>query len=150
MLSPDETAAGPDAHSPVFGNEGRPSAMPGRGGFTRIFASFLNSVRGLREGLATEPAVQQEVALAVVGLPLSFVVATSPWIWVALNASLLLALITEFMNTSVERLCNHVTPERHVAIRVTKDMASTAVFFALCLAGLVWGVAVLERFGVLG
>ncbi len=90
------------------------------------------------------------MAIAVVALPLSFVVATTVWIWLALAASVLLVLTVEFMNTAVERLCNHVTPERHEAIRVTKDLASTAVFFALMLAGLVWGVALLTRFGLIG
>jgi diacylglycerol kinase (ATP) len=58
--------------------------------------------------------------------------------------------VVEFLNTAVERLCNHVTPELNEAIRVTKDLASTAVFFALVLAGLVWVVALLHRFGIVG
>ena len=82
-------------------------------------------------------------------LPASFFVASNVWIWLGLVASVLFVLIVEFLNTAVERLCNHVTPERHEAIRVTKDLASTAVFFALCLAGLVWLVAVLERFSLI-
>ncbi|HMB48878.1 MAG TPA: diacylglycerol kinase, partial [Afifellaceae bacterium] len=59
-------------------------------------------------------------------------------------------LMTEFLNTAVERLCNHVTPQRHEAIRVTKDLASAGVFFALVLATLVWSVAAMERFGIFG
>jgi diacylglycerol kinase (ATP) len=122
------------------------SALPGRGGLARVAGAVSNSVRGLREGLITEAAVKQEVALAAILLPASFFVASNVWIWLGLVASVLFVLIVEFLNTAVERLCNHVTPERHEAIRVTKDLASTAVFFALCLAGLVWLVAVLDRF----
>ena len=59
-------------------------------------------------------------------------------------------LTVEFLNTAIERLCNHVTPERHEAIRVTKDLASAGVFFALLLAGLVWLVALLDRTGWVG
>ncbi len=143
-------ATAESVRSAVRGNAERQHALPGRGGLVRIAKSALNSFRGLREGLQTEAAVKQEVAIAVVALPLSFVVATTVWIWLALAASVLLVLTVEFMNTAVERLCNHVTPERHEAIRVTKDLASTAVFFALMLAGLVWGVALLTRFGLIG
>ena len=125
-------------------------ALPGRGGLKRIGLAAVKSVRGLREGLVTEAAVKQEVALAAVMLPASFLVATNVWIWLALVASVLFVLIVEFLNTAVERLCNHVTPERHEAIRVTKDLASTAVFLALTLAGLVWIVALLDRFQVIG
>jgi diacylglycerol kinase (ATP) len=128
----------------------RQSALPGRGGLVRILAAVLNSIRGLREGLITEAAVKQEIALAVVLLPVSFFVARSVWVWLALVASVLFVLVVEFLNTAVERLCNHVTPERHEAIRVTKDLASTAVFFALFLAGLVWLVAILDRFQLIG
>jgi diacylglycerol kinase (ATP) len=126
------------------------AALPGRGGLSRISGAVLNSIRGLREGLLTEAAVKQEVAIAVVLLPVSFFVAGSVWVWLGLVASVLFVLVVEFLNTAVERLCNHVTPERHEAIRVTKDLASTAVFFSLCLAGLVWLVALLDRLGVIG
>lgn len=143
-------AAAERIRSPVHDDTQQQNALPGRGGLVRVAKSALNSLRGLREGLQTEAAVKQEVAIAVVALPLSFVVATTVWIWLALAASVLLVLTVEFMNTAVERLCNHVTPERHEAIRVTKDLASTAVFFALLLAGLVWGVALLTRFGMVG
>jgi diacylglycerol kinase (ATP) len=126
------------------------SAMPGAGGLSRVGSAALNSLRGLQEGFRTEAAIKQEIALLVAGVPLAFFVATNVWIWVALISSLLFILMTEFLNTAVERLCNHVTPQRHEAIRVTKDLASTGVFFALIMAGLVWGVAVLERFNLLG
>ncbi len=125
-------------------------ALPGRGGLSRVAASALNSVRGLREGMLTEAAIKQEVALAVVLLPVSFFVASSVWIWLALVGSVIFVLVVEFLNTAVERLCNHVTPEHHEAIRVTKDLASTAVFLALLLAGLVWLVALAHRFGLIG
>jgi diacylglycerol kinase (ATP) len=134
---------------PSYGNR-RQSALPGRGGLSRIAGAVLNSIRGLREGLLTEAAVKQEIAVAVILLPVSFFVAGSVWVWLALVASVLFVLVVEFLNTAVERLCNHVTPEHHEAIRVTKDLASTAVFFSLCLAGLVWTVALLDRLNLIG
>src|SRR5262249_41149584 len=77
----------------------------------------------------------------------SFFVATDIWTWVALVGSLLFLLAVEFLNTAIERLCNHVQPEKHAAIRVTKDLGSAAVFFAILLAALVWIAALLARFG---
>lgn len=134
----------------LHGNPNRRAALPGRGGLRRIGESVTHSFRGLREGLTTEAAVKQEVAIAAIFLPLSFLVATSVWMWVTLVGSILFVLAVEFLNTAIERLCNHVTPERHEAIRVTKDLASTGVFFALLLAALVWLAAILERFGLIG
>jgi diacylglycerol kinase (ATP) len=124
----------------------RQSALPGKGGLARIAAAFWNSLRGLQEGLGTESAIKQEVAIACLLVPLSFFVATDMWTWVALIASLLFVLSVEFMNTAIERLCNHIQPDKHEAIRITKDLASAAVFFSLILAALVWGAALWARF----
>jgi diacylglycerol kinase (ATP) len=122
------------------------SAVPGRGGIARITAAFWNTASGLREGLTTEAAIKQEVTIACVALPFSFLIAHDLWTWVALIATLLFVLSIEFLNTAIERLCNHLHPEKHEAIRITKDLASAGVFFALALAGLVWLAALWDRF----
>jgi len=123
------------------------SALPGKGGLARIGAAFWNTVGGFREGLKTEAAIKQEAAIAVIALPVSFLVATNVWIWIALMGSLILLLAVEFLNTAIERLCNHLHPEKHDAIKVTKDLASAGVFCIIALAGLVWIAAVLARLG---
>lgn len=123
------------------------SALPGRGGLARIRAAFWNTAGGIREGLTTEAAIKQEAAVALVALPVSFFVATSLWVWVALIGSLLLLLAVEFLNTAIERLCNHVHPEKHEAIKVTKDLASAGVFCAIAFAGLIWVAAIAARIG---
>ena len=122
------------------------SAMPGRGGLARVGAAFWNSLRGLQEGLSTESAIKQEFAIACVLLPLSFFIARDLWTWVALVGSILFVLAIEFLNTAIERLCNHIEPKKHEAIRITKDLASAGVFFALTLAGLIWVAALWARF----
>jgi diacylglycerol kinase (ATP) len=122
------------------------SAMPGRGGLVRIKAAFWNTIGGIREGLATEAAIKQEAAIAVIAFPLSFFIARDLWTWVALIASLLLVLSIEFLNTAIERLCNHIQPEKHDAIRIIKDLGSAGVFFALLLVALVWLAAAVDRF----
>ncbi len=101
----------------------------------------------MREGLTTEAAIKQEVALALIGIPLSFWLATSLWTWVALIGSLLALLAVEFLNTAIERLCNHIHPERHDTIRIIKDLGSAAVFFAILLTGLIWVAALWVRLG---
>lgn len=124
------------------------SALPGKGGLTRIAAALRNTIAGLREGLKTEAAIKQEVVVLLVALPVAYFIATDLWTWVALVGSLILLLAIELLNTAIERLCNHVHPERHDAIKVTKDLASAGVFCAIALAGLIWIAAILERFWV--
>ncbi len=131
------------------GSSGAPQpqkALPGRGGALRVWHAFWNSLAGLKEGLQTESAIKQEIGIALIALPVSFFVARDVWTWVALIGSLLFLLAIEFLNTAIERLCDHIQPGRHEAIRITKDLASAGVFFAICLAGLVWLAALWTRF----
>jgi diacylglycerol kinase (ATP) len=123
------------------------AALPGRGGLARIAAACRHTLGGLREGLRTEAAIKQEAAIALLALPVSFLIASNLWIWVALIGSLLLLLAIEFLNTAIERLCNHIEPEKHDAIRVTKDLASAGVFFAIVVTGLIWIAALITRLG---
>jgi diacylglycerol kinase (ATP) len=143
---PSKRALEQDPKTADNGLPWRQSALPGRGGLARIAAASWNSFRGIKEGLSTESAIKQEMAIACLLVPLSFFIARDVWTWVALIASLLFVLSVEFMNTAIERLCNHIQPGKHEAIRVTKDLASAAVFFALTLAGIVWLAALWARF----
>ncbi len=126
---------------------GSKSALPGRGGLRRIWDATLNSMRGIRQGARSEAAVRQELVLGGLGFLLSFVLAANIWQWLALIGSLCLVLTAEFLNTAIERLCNHVTQQRHDDIRDIKDIASAGVFFMLVLAGLVWLGVLLNRLG---
>jgi diacylglycerol kinase (ATP) len=110
-----------------------------------LLSAFRNSLDGLRHALATERAVRQEAALLALGIPAAFVLASGLWVGAALVASLLLVLAVEFLNTAVEKLCDHVTPERHPQIAIVKDLGSAGALCAQALALLVWCCALVER-----
>ena len=110
-----------------------------------LLAAFRHSLRGLRHALATERAVRQEAALLALGVPAGWVLAPTIWVWVALVASLLGVLAVELLNTAVEKLCDHVTPDRHPQIAIVKDLGSAAALCAQALALLVWAAASWER-----
>lgn len=110
-----------------------------------LYLAFLNSWRGLRHGARTERAVRLELALLGLGVPVALMLGPSLWVRVALVASLLLMLAAEFLNTAVEKLCDHLHPARHAAIGIVKDLASAGAFLAQALAALVWLAALAER-----
>ncbi len=111
----------------------------------RIYLAFFNSMAGFSFGLRTERAIRQEFALLVVAAPLALVVATTPWERLALILSLVAVLCVEFLNTCVEKLCDHVTPERHDEIKAIKDMGSAACFCAQAAAVVIWAIVLAER-----
>ena len=111
-----------------------------------LWLAFLNSWRGLVHGARTERAVRLELALLVVGVPAALVLGASLWVRVALMATLLLMLAAEFLNTAIEKLCDHLHPGRHPRIGTVKDLASAGTFSAQALAALIWIAALVDRF----
>ena len=115
----------------------------------RLLQAARNTWNGLIAAARSEQAFRQELALLVVAVPLAFVVATEAWRRLALVAVVLLVMVVELLNTAIEKLSDHVTPDNHPGIGRIKDMASAAVGVSLLLAGLVWLIALAERFGLL-
>jgi len=115
----------------------------------RLTSATFNSFRGLLDGVMTEAAVREEAILLAIALPVGFVLAPSAAWYVAMIGAILLVLAVEFLNTAVEKLSDHVTPEHHYAIGRIKDFGSAAVFCALSFMGLVWLTATALRFGLL-
>ena len=113
-----------------------------------LVAAFVNSIRGFAFAAKSERSVRQELVVLAVAVPSALLVSQDLWVRVALMASLLGLLTVELLNTAVEKLCDHVTPERHPRIGIVKDLGSAAVFCMLVLALLVWGAALLQAAGL--
>jgi diacylglycerol kinase (ATP) len=114
----------------------------------RLWKAFINSLNGLGWGLRHEQAIREEIAALVLGVPASFFVAVDIAWWLALVGSLVMLLVVEMLNTAIEKLSDHVTPEHSNAIKVVKDMGSAAVLFALVLAFMIWVAALWVRLGL--
>jgi diacylglycerol kinase (ATP) len=115
----------------------------------RLFSATINSLRAIGYGFRSEAALREEMVALVAGLIAAvFIAPTVAW-YVAMIASLLGLLAVEFLNTAIEKLSDHVTPEHHNAIGRIKDYGSAAVFSAICLAGLTWLAALAMRCGLI-
>jgi diacylglycerol kinase (ATP) len=114
----------------------------------RIYSAAKNSVRGLIDGVKTEAAIREEAVALVIAVPLGVFLAPSLAWYIAMIGAVLVVLAVEFLNTAIEKLADHVTPERHRDIGRIKDWGSSAVFCALGLAGLVWFAAIAIRYGL--
>ena len=114
----------------------------------RLFSATKNSLRAIVDGIRTEAAIREEAILFVLAIPIGCVIAPSLAWYLAMIAALLVLLSVEFLNTAIEKLSDHVTPELHRDIGRIKDFGSAAVFFALCLAFMVWLAAIATRWGL--
>jgi diacylglycerol kinase (ATP) len=113
----------------------------------RWWTAFLSTCGGLWWGFRHETAIREEFLAVLLAVPLSFLVTSSGWVRVALIGSVLILLVVELLNTSIEKLCDHVMREIHPQIKIVKDLGSAAVFGATILAAMVWLVAVADALG---
>jgi diacylglycerol kinase (ATP) len=106
-----------------------------------LLVAFGHSKAGLAWAFRHEWAVRMEVFALAAALLLGVVLAENLWSYVALVGSVLLVLAVELLNTAVEKLCDHVMPDRHPTIGLVKDLGSAAVLVSMGIAGLIWAVA---------
>lgn len=112
---------------------------------------FIQALRASLSGLAaawrSEQSFRQEIWLLAASLPASAMLTADNFRRAELIGCLLAVLAVELLNTSVEKLSDRMIPYTDPAIKIVKDLGSAAVLCALCLAGLIWIAAALERFG---
>ena len=115
----------------------------------RLLRATVNTWNGLKAAARSETAVQQEIVVLALAVPLAFVVADGAWKRLFLIAVVALILIVELLNTAIEKLCDRVTTAIDPQIGFVKDMGSAAVGLSLLLAGAVWLLAFAELIGLL-
>ncbi len=116
--------------------------MPDRpklSGMRRLVLAFVNSWKGFKGALRFEAAFRQEVALALVMIPLGTWLGETGVERAMLVGSVLLVLIVELLNTGIETVVDRIGLERHELSGLAKDVGSTAVLFSFGLLTVVWG-----------
>jgi diacylglycerol kinase (ATP) len=116
----------------------RESPHKGERGLRRLFNAFLYSLSGLRLAFQHESAFRQEMALAAVLVPLACILPVTPVERVLLIASVLLVLVVELLNSSVEAAIDRIGFDTHRLSKRAKDLGSAAVLIALIVLAMVW------------
>ena len=110
----------------------------GNKGITRAFRAAINSWNGLIYAFKEESAFRQELGLSLVLIPLAIYLPVTPIEKILLIASVILVLIIELLNSSVEAAIDRISFEVHDLSKRAKDFGSAAVMLALLLCGLTW------------
>ena len=93
-----------------------------------------------------EAAFRQELAVAIIALPIAVWLGQTVLEVFLLMASIVFVLIVELLNSSLEALADTITKEEHPLIGQAKDLASAAVFLSVLLAVIVWLIVAALRF----
>ena len=107
-------------------------------GFTRILFAFKNSWKGFKFLIRNEAAFQQELVLAILLAPLSFLISRSLSELILLLLTLALVLVVEILNTAIEAAVGRIGPEHNERSGLAKDLGSAAVLLSLLFAAGVW------------
>jgi diacylglycerol kinase (ATP) len=108
------------------------------GGPGRIWNALRYSIRGLAHAVRVESAFRQELIAAAVLLPLAFVLDLPALETVALVGSVVLVLIVELVNSSIEAAIDRISFDHHRLSGRAKDLGSAAVFLALLWCAITW------------
>ncbi|MBI5924402.1 MAG: diacylglycerol kinase [Aquabacterium sp.] len=109
--------------------------MKGHGFIDRLGFAWA----GLRAAWRMEKSVRTH-ALATICVLALLLIVRAPAIWWAIMAlAIALVIATELLNSAIEALADHLHPQRHEAIKLTKDVAAGAVLIASLLALVVAG-----------
>ena len=118
----------------------------GNKGITRAFRAAINSWNGLIYAFKEESAFRQELALSLVLIPLAIYLPVTPIEKILLIASVILVLIIELLNSSVEAAIDRISFEVHDLSKRAKDFGSAAVMLALLLCALTWVIILSEHY----
>ncbi|AMN46686.1 diacylglycerol kinase [Steroidobacter denitrificans] len=116
---------------------------PKRSGMYRLRLAFINSWQGFKGAFRFEAAFRQEVALALVLIPLGAWLGSTPVEKALLIAAVLLVLIVELLNTGIETVVDRIGLERHELSGLAKDVGSMAVLLSFAVLMVIWGFLLL-------
>jgi diacylglycerol kinase (ATP) len=109
-------------------------------GFRRMFDATRNSWGGLKGAWREEEAFRQEIVAGFVLVPLALWLGETGLERALLVGSLLVVLVVELLNSSIEATVDRIGTERHTLSGLAKDLGSAAVAVSLLLVVVVWGL----------
>ncbi|HET7674185.1 MAG TPA: diacylglycerol kinase [Gammaproteobacteria bacterium] len=114
------------------------SPYKSRDPFTQLVRATRHSLKGFRAAFAGEMAFRLDVLLFVVLTPVALWFGRTNVERALLVGSLFLVLITELLNSGIEKTIDRISYEHHQLSGLAKDFASAAVFCSLANLVAVW------------
>lgn len=117
----------------------------------RHHISFKNAVAGLVWATKTQPNFRVHLLFSIAALLTGLWVRLNEYEWVLLVFTIVLGLVAELINTSLEAVTNLITKEWHQDAKIAKDVAAgmmlTVAIGAALVGVLILAPKVLMRIG---
>ena len=113
----------------------------------KIFKNITYALAGMKEVLKSETSFKTQMAvITLIGMGLFFV-PLSLSAKLILFASTWLILLTEAINSAIERVVDLVTLEQHPLAGQAKDIGAFAVLLAFVIVVMIWGIVLYGELG---
>lgn len=111
----------------------------------KFLLGFVFAIQGLAVLVKTERNFKFHLfalfCISIVGF--LFKIEKTEWLAILLISSIILT--AEALNSAIEKLCNHLHPKIHPAIKSVKDIAAAAVLISSIIAFIIAGLIFLPR-----
>lgn len=116
------------------------SLRKGKAGIIRLRNALGYSLQGLQAAFRHEDAFRQEVALAIVLIPVALLIEAGGVGRALMIGSILLVLIVELVNSAIEATVDRISTGEHPLAKRAKDIGSAAVFTSLVNVVVTWAL----------
>ncbi|CZE46383.1 diacylglycerol kinase [Campylobacter geochelonis] len=109
-----------------------------------FFKNTNYAISGLCEIVKNESSFKIELVIIAILSVCSLFLKLSVALHIILIVSLLLVLLTECLNSAIERCVDLTTTQIHPLAKAAKDAGSAAVFISICITVISWGFVLFE------
>jgi diacylglycerol kinase (ATP) len=108
--------------------------------------AVIYSGAGLKAAWDNEMAFRTETIVIALMMPVGIWIGETVVQWALLFGSSMLVLITELLNSAVEKVVDRIGTEHHLLSKQAKDLGSAAAAVSMLAAVVVWGLIACGRF----
>lgn len=107
----------------------------------RLIASFKYAFQGIFEAIDSEPNFKIHLVATILVIIAGFFFSIHAWEWVAIIGCICAVLALELINTSIEKMMDHLHPGKHEQVRLVKDLSAGAVL-VMAIGAVIIGILI--------
>ena len=112
------------------------------------FKSFKHAFNGIRFLINEEHNARVHIVAVICVVFTGFYCCISSLEWLAIILSIGLVISMEIINSTIENICDFISPEKHKLIKKIKDLAAAAVLISALTSIVIAAVIFIPKFMV--
>ncbi|MRG49060.1 diacylglycerol kinase [Chitinophaga sp. SYP-B3965] len=113
--------------------------------FFKRLQSFRFAFNGIRSFLRSEPNGRIHFVATIAVIIAGIWLHCTQMEWIVLIIVMAMVWLTEMLNTAIEKIMDHITPEQHPGVKRIKDIAAGAVLIAAIAAAITGALIFLPK-----